>query len=213
MYLKKISAFLLLSLSACAFAEEQTGYKPGQYYFAPGIAYYHFSEKRDLQNTALADLSVGLAITEQLSLEALYGQASTESTPTQQNNNSVRFYTYWMDGVYHFQSAEQTNFHPYVLAGLGITNQDNATSSSSGNSSLVGVNAGAGVEYFVSPSISVYTDVRDIYTLSGGKDDWMLNAGVKFLFGDSAKAAENTEKPIETSGATGFYQLQDSSQK
>ena len=212
----KISVVMLL-LSASAFAadEANTMYKPGEFYVAPGVAYYHFSDKRDLQNTAMANLSAGLVISDQFSLEAFYGQAATNETPSSLDE-STRFYIYSGEGVYHFNPSADAIIHPYMLAGLSVTNQ-NDNNASSGNTTLLGVNAGVGLEYFVNSNISLFTDVRDIYTLSGGKDDWMLNAGIKFLFGGNDKvetASENVaDKPIETSGTTGFYQLQDQSRE
>ncbi len=209
MYLKRSAGFLLLSLSAAAFADNV--YKPGEFYVAPGVAYYHFSEKRDLQNAAMANLSAGFVVSDQFSLEAFYGQAATEETPVS-TEDGTRFHTYWADGVYHFKPSSEATVHPYVLAGLGITNQ-NDDNASSGNTTLLGVNAGAGIEYFVNSNISLFTDVRDIYTLSGGKNDWMLNAGIKFLFGGSAntKTAPALVTPVKTDGTVGFYELQENS--
>lgn len=209
------SCIILLSLSATAFADtsSNTHYNPGEFYFSPGVAYYHFSEKRDLQNTAMANLSAGFVVSNQFSLETFYGQAATDETPASLDKNT-RFYLYSGEGVYHFTSAADEVIHPYMLAGLSVTNQ-NDNNASSGNTTLLGVNAGVGVEYFVNSSISLFSDVRDIYTLSGGKNDYMLNAGIKFLFdgnSDTEKMSENsTDKPIETSGSDGFYQLQDQS--
>ncbi|MBP9726442.1 MAG: outer membrane beta-barrel protein [Gammaproteobacteria bacterium] len=210
MYLKRSVGFLLLSVNSAVFADNV--YKPGEYYVAPGVAYYHFSEKREIQNAAMANVSAGLVVSDQFSLEAFYGQAATEETPVS-TEDATRFHTYWADGVYHFNPSTEAAVHPYVLAGLGITNQ-NDDNASSGNTTLLGVNAGAGVEYFVNSNISLFTDVRDIYTLSGGKNDWMLNAGIKFLFG----AKSNTElvpaplTPVQTDGAVGFYELQENDQ-
>ena len=217
MNLKLNISMILLSLSASAFAVADTdtssnnNYKPGEFYFAPGVAYYHFSDKRDLQNTAMANLSVGFVVSDQFSLEAFYGQAATNETPSDLDE-STRFYIYSGEGVYHFNASADAIIHPYILTGLSITNQaDN--NPSSGNTTLLGVNAGVGIEYFVNPNISLFTDVRDIYTLSGGKDDWMLNAGIKFLFGGNDKIEKPNEavsnQPIETGGTEGFYQLQD----
>ncbi|MES2204696.1 MAG: outer membrane beta-barrel protein [Pseudomonadota bacterium] len=212
MKLRTSIVMLLLSLSASAFADNQanTPYKPGEFYVAPGIAYYHFSDKRDLQNTAMANLSAGLAISDQFSLEAFYGQAATNETPSNLDKDT-RFYIYSGEGVYHFNPDADAIIHPYMLGGLSITNQvDN--NDSAGNTTLLGMSAGLGIEYFVNPNISLFTDARDIYTLSGGKNDWMLNAGIKFLFGGNQKDNEKTpQQPIETGGASGFYQLQDRS--
>ncbi len=211
MYLKRSVGFFLLCLNSAVFPDNV--YKPGEYYVAPGVAYYHFSEKRDIQNAAMANVSAGLVVSDQFSLEAFYGQAATEETPVS-TENGARFHTYWADGVYHFNPGSEAAVHPYVLAGLGITNQ-NDDNASSGNTTLLGVNAGAGIEYFVNSSISLFTDVRDIYTLSGGKNDWMLNAGIKFLFGENgnAKSTPAPVTPVKTDGAVGFYELQDSSRE
>lgn len=209
--------FILLGLSASVFASESSTdhvYQPGDFYFSPGVAYYHFSDKRDLQNTAMANVSAGYVVSDQFSLEVMYGQASTEETPSALNE-STRFYMYSGEGVYHFSSDSEAAVDPYVLTGLTVTNQqDNAENA--GNTTLLGLNGGAGIEYFVNPNISLFVDARDIYTLSGGKNDWMLNAGIKFLFGGKDPIEKNEEKvpdpPIETGGSVGFYQLQDSSQ-
>lgn len=199
----------LLSLNATVFAAG-AAYNPGEFYFSPGVAYYHFSEKRDLQNTAMANLSAGFVVADQWSLEAFYGQAATNETPSN-FDKSTRFYIYSGEAVYHFNAEADAIIHPYLLTGLSITNQEDSDHSA-GNTTLLGMNAGVGVEYFVNPNISLFTDARDIYTLSGGKNDWMLNAGIKFLFGgnDNQKAADTaSEQPIETGGPTGFYQLQE----
>lgn len=204
MYLKRKLGFLLLSLSSSAFAGGV--YQPGEFYFAPGVAYYHFSEKRDLQNAAMANITAGIVLSSQFSLEAFYGQAATDSSPAS-DNDGTRFYSYGLNGVYHFKADDEAGFHPYILAGLNISNQDDDTASSEGNSTLLGVTAGAGIEYFVNPNISLFSDARNIYTLSGGKDDVMLNVGIKFLF--DAKTPEEPVKPVETGGSTGFYELQE----
>lgn len=213
MNLKQSIGFLLMGLSSVAFAAVDTIYKPGEFYVAPGVAYYHFSEKRDLQNTAMANLSAGFVVSDQLSLEAFYGQAATNETPSNLDE-STRFYVYSGEGVYHFNPSADAIIHPYALAGLSVTNQAD-DNSASGNTTLLGVNAGIGIEYFVNSNISLFSDVRDIYTLSGGKDDWMLNAGIKFLF-DGNTAAETSAvtepaAPVETSGTAGFYELQETS--
>jgi len=214
MYLKGCVGFLLLSLSSTIFAEANSVYKPGEFYIAPGVAYYHFSEKRDLQNAAMANLTAGLVVSDQLSLEVFYGQAATDDTATSADKGT-HFYTYSADGVYHFKPSADAVIHPYALAGIVITNQED-NDAASGNTTLLGVNAGVGLEYFVNPNISLFSDVRDIYTLSGGKNDLMLNAGIKFLFGGNPSVEavnEEPANPIETAGTAGFYQLQEPSKE
>ncbi len=199
-----IKSLLLFSFATSVVAESV--YNPGEFYFSPGVAYYNFSDKRALQNSAMADISAGFIVSNQFSLEAFYGQASTEELPSNSDQHA-RFYMYSTNGVYHFNQDAQAIIHPYALAGLSITNQaDNNTVS--GNTTLLGINAGIGVEYFVNPSISLVADARDVYTLSGGQNDWMISGGIKFLFGGNT-ISETSVEPATTDGPTGFYQLQE----
>ena len=209
---KKISQFLFgLTLPGLTVAASDD--QPGQYYIAPGVAYYHFSDARDLRNAAMTDVAAGYAVTPVFSVEAMYGQVATQSTPSA-DEASVRFHAYWLEGIYHLPSPCHACAHPYVLGGIGITNQDNIETNTSGNTTWTGVNAGAGVEYFIDPRIGFFTDVRDIYTLSGGKNDWMLNVGVKFLLGEVAHAQQAMEGDTALAvkkETEGFYELQESS--
>lgn len=211
--MRKISLLIISSfLTLPVFAD--SAYQPGDYYIAPGVAYYHFSDKRDLQNAAMADLTAGYVVNQHFSLEALYGQVVTEPTPNT-DQPDTRFYAYWVDGVYHFQpnAEKQNSFYPYLLGGIGITNQNN-DAMNSGNTILASVNAGAGLEYFINPKISFFTDVRDVYTMSGGKNDWMLNAGIKFVFDGEKTAPATVSAPeaTETTSTSGFYELQETTQ-
>lgn len=200
--------FLCLSMSTGVFADTGVD-QPNQWYVAPGVAYYHFSEKRDLQNTAMADASIGLVVSDQLSLEAFYGQAATEESSSR-SEKSTRFYMYAAEGVYHFQPDAEAVIHPYLLAGISITTQDD-NSTTAGNTTLMGINVGAGIEYFVNPDISLFADTRELYTFSGGKNDWIVNGGIKFFFGGSAhdSASVASTSSVKTDGPTGFYQLQE----
>lgn len=188
----------------------EKNYQNGSYYFAPSIGYYNYSDKRNLDSSSITGLTFGYAQTEDMSLEVYMGRASTDSSDTGGGQN---FYAFWLDGVYHF-SNNLSSFRPYVLAGIGVTNQDD--DQVSGNSTLLSINGGAGLEYFVNSNISFFGDLREIYSPAGGKNDWMANFGIKFLFEASKSDStyisdENNVSSRATSGTQGFYELQDSS--
>lgn len=203
--MRKNNAYVLLSILLAGmnvYADSLSFYHEDQYYIAPGVSYDHFSDKRDLKNAAMASLTAGIVLSDQLSMEAFYGQAAT----TQHSGDEAsRFYMYSASIIYHMQNASSDIYHPYVIMGMAITNQKD--DESIGNTTLLGTTAGIGAEYFVNPSISIFTDVRNVYTFSGGKNDVIVNAGLKFLF-DLPQEKEILLEPVKTDGAAGFYQLQ-----
>lgn len=203
----KTSLFFLSSFVFFQSLMADSLYHRGDYYFSPGVAYYHFSEKRDLQNAAMANLTAGFFVSDQFSLEAFYGQASTEFSETASAENA-RFYDYSLGGVYHFETHSNLIFHPYFSTGFDVMNQ-NDNQANVGNETLMGVHAGLGAHYFVNPHIAFFTELRNIYTLSGGKNDVMLNGGIQFLF-DANVTEEASLPPAVTDGPSGFYQLQES---
>ena len=179
-------AIFLLFFSASALAES---FVP-QYSVAAGVAHYNYADKRHLDNTTMANGTLGYTFSENMAIEFLFGHATS-------------FYTYTSDVVYYFGGAEDS-FRPYALGGIGVTNQEE---NDTGNTTLLGVNAGAGIEYFFSRHISFFSDVRDIYSPTGGNNDWMLNGGIKFSF-DCPAPQVSTPEPVPSDGSQGFYELQ-----
>ncbi len=87
-------------------------------------------------------------------------------------------FLYTADGLYRFKPMSVTQ--PYVLAGVGVLSlKPNANNGvNQGN-----VNAGAGLQVFFKSWGALRAEVKDIYTLSGGKNDILINAGISFLLG------------------------------
>jgi len=204
--MRRNNVYLLLSVlvvSVNVYADSLNFYHPNQYYIAPGVSYDYFSDKRDLKDAAMASLTAGIVLSDQLSMEAFYGQTAT----TQQSGDvASRFYMYSASIIYHMQNTSSDTYHPYVIMGMAVTNQED--DNSVGNTTLLGATAGIGTEYFVNSSISIFTDFRNIYTFSGGKNDAIVNAGLKFLF-DVPQEKEISLEAAKTDGTSGFYQLQE----
>ncbi|MCD8542062.1 MAG: porin family protein [Gammaproteobacteria bacterium] len=204
--MRRNSVYVLLSVflvGVNVYADSPNLYDADQYYIAPGIAYDHFSDKRGLKNGAMANLSAGIVLSDELSIDAFYGQAAS----TQQSGDATtRFYMYSASIIYHMQNTPSDRYHPYIMLGMAVTNQEDHESV--GNTTLLGTTAGIGAEYFVNSSIRIFTDIRNLYTFSGGKNDVIVNAGLKFLF-DVPHEKEISLEPIKTDGVSGFYQLQE----
>ncbi len=95
-------------------------------------------------------------------------------------------FIYTLDGIYRF--AQHGLFEPYVMAGIGVTSLKPAMSNSTVNNA--NINAGIGAQYFISESIALGGDVRDIYTMAGGVNDVAATANLTFLFGGHETVAE-----------------------
>lgn len=182
-----VSAAILGSFTAKAMAEN----REGAVTITPGMGMYLFDSKRRIKNPALYNLGLGYDFTNNWGVEALAGMmdSNTKGTPRRKVNGEL----YLLDGVYHFKT--RSPFEPYVLAGIGMLDLDPngnvTTSTPHGDQANIqaNINGGAGIEYFVHPDIALRTDVRDIYTMTGGKNDYLVNFGVTILLGGQSQAA------------------------
>lgn len=176
---KRIVLLSLLSVIAVTSTIGQAGNRPCAVTFSIGDAYYHFAAKRKIEYTWLPNLAVGYNFDRHLGIEASIGQVNTNTTKANATpKQGVHGYLYMIDGLYHFNPYQ--NLEPYVAAGIGVLSirPNGVDSEKQGN-----INAGLGLQYFVASSIAFRAEARDVYTLTGGKNDYMLNLGMSFLFG------------------------------
>lgn len=182
--------FLLLAiasgLSLLASHGAYAGNRSGAVTITGGAAYDFFAAKRNINNTWVIP-TVGLAYNfdERWAIEGTYGNFNTKqagaalSVPVKGN-------LYTIDGLYRV--GQYGMFEPYVSAGLGVYDINPNGSSASNQANL---NAGLGTQIFFDNSIALRGEVRDLYTMSGGKNDVTLGLGVSFLFGG------NNQKAVE----------------
>jgi hypothetical protein len=176
---------LLIGLSLLTLAGSGTfaaaGNRPGAITFRLADGYVFFAQKRDLDNTTIPTIELGYTFNENWG-----AQIGTSVINTNINNSAIEtgahgFY-YFLDGVYHMNALG--NWQPYALGGVGITSLKVRNNNDPTNQA--NVNLGIGTQYFIADSIALGVDARDVYTLSGGKNDVMLTAGITFLMGGSA---------------------------
>lgn len=176
---------LALTCSSLAAANDRAG----AFSVRLGGGYYFFASKRQMENTGVPNLELGYDFTDNWGIIAGVSVINTRQRPSY-GNEQVHGFFYNVDAIHHWQ--QYGRFEPYALAGIGVVGlKPNAgvDPTNQGN-----VNAGVGAKYFMTDSIAIGADVRDIYTLSGGKNDVMLTAGVTFLFGGEEKKPETTYK-------------------
>ncbi len=170
-----LSAFLMAN-SAVVVA----GNRPGAVSLTLADAYYHFADKRNLDNTGMPNIALAYNFDQKWAVEAAAGLINTNITPPAvPSKESVHGGLYTVNGLYRLQPF-YNYFEPYLTAGVGAIGLDPNGSSSKWQAN---VNAGVGTQFFFDQSIAFRVEARDVYTLSGGKNDYMINAGISFLFG------------------------------
>jgi len=174
---------ILMLASGCAFLASHAvaGNRAGAVTFTPGVGYDFFASKRHLQNTAvLPELALAYNFDEQWGIEGAWGTFGTSYRGGYAADQSVKGNLYTLAGLYHLTQLNYHIIEPYVSAGLGVLYlQPNGTSANN----QANLNAALGTQVFFSDSIAFRGEVRDLYTMSGGANDVMLNFGVSFLMG------------------------------
>lgn len=172
--MKKIA--VMLSLLSLVSGISVAGNHPGAVTLTLADAYYHFSSSRQLDNASMPNVALAYNFDNHWAVEAGVGVINTNQRISGSGEHG---FLYTVDGLYRL--GIHHHFEPYVIAGigvLGIRPQINNNSAHQGN-----VNAGIGTQFFASESIALRAELRDLYTVSGGKNDWMANFGVSFLMG------------------------------
>ena len=144
--------------------------------FTLGGGYEYFSSKRQVENRGVSFGALGYNFTDQWGAEALLGFFRTKSTNASSYHQKVKGALFAIDGLYHFSSFPVVE--PYLLAGVGVTglNPSGNDAHNEGN-----INAGAGLQWFANKVVALRVEARDFYTITGGKNDVMLDAGVMFI--------------------------------
>lgn len=160
-------SLLTLSLSAHA------GIKAEQVTLTLAGGEEFFATKRNLQNTGVNIFAISYQFTQNWGIQGAFGLFTTKYKPSENFDKQVNGRLYFIDGTYHFM-PEKT-FSPYVLAGVGVSD---INSSQFDATYQANVNAGIGVQYFPDEIVSFHIEARDLYTISGGKNDVIVAGGV-----------------------------------
>ena len=171
-----LAGLSVIALCVSSFASADP--RPGAVSIRLADGYVFFAHKRNLENTSTPTIELGYEFNDKWGAKLGTTVINTNTTGYAYNLG-VHGFIYTLDGVYKFTS--HGNFVPYALAGVGVTSINPKVSNDPNNQA--NVNAGIGTHYFIDPSISLNAEAKDLYTLSGGKNDVMLTAGVTFFFG------------------------------
>ena len=133
----------------------------------------------------LPELALGYDFDEHWAIEGMYAAYNTSYHNDGVNgDNSAKGNIYTVAGF--ITLVPYGMFEPYVSAGLGVFYITPAGTSANNQADI---NAAFGTQIFFGNSVALRPEVRDLYTISGGKNDVLLNLGVSFLMGGNAPEA------------------------
>ena len=175
---KKTVCTALLIMTGLASAMTQAGDRAGAFFVRPSIAHYFPASKRHLEGTGAPQLILGYDASERWGMGAGVTVLNT-SQKSDIGGENVHGFLYTFDAIYRLETLK--GFSPWVFAGPMITSLKPPTGSDPINQA--GASAGVGAGYYFSDSIGLSAEARDLYTFSGGKNDFLLTAGLVFLLG------------------------------
>jgi OOP family OmpA-OmpF porin len=221
---ERMKKFLVLSLLALIASLAVTppisaGERAGAISVSPYIGGYTYDGDQQLETRPVYGLRLGYDITDNIGVEGVFNYVDTASTQGYGNRNAI---SYRLDLLYNFQPKEK--LVPYLAIGGGGTNIDKTTfvkSTFSGTANL-----GGGLKYFLTDSIALRADVRQLFIFNGNKGgefiylpiqgadnrpvpyytekdsgglmfNWEYSVGLSFLFGPPEKPAPPVCPPPE----------------
>ena len=154
-------------------------------YIAPSLSYHTFGKNIkaqgvDIDNASGFGISLGYQFEENWAAEfAFHKDGSTEDD----DGNDADSEYFHIDGLYHFDNYEDTNWSPYAVAGVGIRTYD--IDDAGFNNSDGEFNAGVGVKYAFNSNLYFRTDARLSYGIYDDDIGSLWNIGFVYIFGGS----------------------------
>ncbi len=184
-YLMTISLICLtLLFSGSVFAEVQQG----AFTISPMAGGFSSDGDRSLQNLGRTyALWVGYTLTENIAAELGFNYVHTDAD-LWLNAENVYGYQLHGDVLYHFMP--DSDFVPYVVAGVGGMFFDDDNVKPFEIDDTVQLNAGAGIKYFIADWVAARVDGRYYYSFDDSQSDWTILAGLVFQIGGTEKAVE-----------------------
>jgi OOP family OmpA-OmpF porin len=182
--MKKLHSLVLACVGLAtitSYSAAFTGNRPGAVTFTFGAGYDYFAQKRKIENTGVPFVAVGYDFTDRWGIEGMLGGFNTSFKPSADDDRKINGTLLAVDGVYRFDPQclyQQYPVEPFVMAGVGILGLSNNRNEANNEGNI---NAALGVQFFADKVVAFRVEARDFYTIVGGKNDVILDAGVTFL--------------------------------
>ena len=163
---------MLLSATACAGDEVTRNIIE----ISPGIGYYNYDDDRNIEDTAMATVGLGLQFSRRWLMLLHYSALKYDSA-----RPKVVIQKYHVDAHYFFNTEKA--LRPYVVAGFGQLDIEDEDVTSNENM----INAGLGISYKMSPSWFVRTDARVFVDTDNSYQDSAVTLTLVYRLGGGEK--------------------------
>lgn len=170
-------ALLLMSTMTAHANEEATTHIVE---ISPGIGYYNFDSKRNIDDAPMAAVGLGLHLSRRWAVLLQYSASNTTSTVNNASQH-VDMQKYHLD-VHRFFNTEN-RLRPYLVAGFG--QMDLITESSKSNKNMI--NAGLGLAYRMTSSWFVRADARIFSRTNNDYHDNALTLTLGYRFSNGER--------------------------
>lgn len=205
--MKKILAPLMLTVATLLIVvvPVAAGEREGAVSLAPFVGGYTFDGVQHLETAPVYGLRLGYDLTKNWGVEAVGDYLATDGTHSERSVNAL---SYRLDLLYNFMPDGP--LVPYLAVGGGGTtvghgsdfdaSGNNVLGYTGGRNTAATANAGLGLKYFLTDSIALRGDARQL-AIFGQKTlyNWEYTAGLSFLFGGKTAAAPVPPAPVPTS--------------
>lgn len=172
-----IAATLVSAIATPAMAADQD-----TVYLNPFAGYQLFDDKRDLSETDTYGFGIEYRFLPQWAVEASYSRADADRKYT---GGESEFDEFRLDGLYYL-AGQESAWNPYLAVGAGhadFGSGDSLTLSTSGTGhDETRVNAGVGVRYNLSETLSLRGDLREFHGIDDSTFDTMASLGMSVAF-------------------------------
>ncbi len=196
---KKLASLILPIVAVCAMAAPvAAGERQGAISVSPFVGGYTFDGVQHLETSPVYGLRLGYDLTKNLGVEAVGEYLATDGTRSERSVNAL---SYRLDLLYNFMPDGP--LVPYLAVGGGGITAGHGRDGLKikGSTTDATANAGFGVKYFVTDSIALRSDARQLFLFEEHNSvmyNWEYTAGLTFLFGGKTAPAP---APVEAAPA------------
>jgi len=161
------------------------GEREGVFSISPFAGGYTFDGVQHAETAPVYGLRLGYDITKHLGVEYVIDYLSTDGTRMDKSFNAL---SYRMDAIYNFMP--EGRLVPFLaLGGGGITAGHGSGFNTGGSNTDATLNAGGGLKYFLTDSLALRGDARQLFIFDRNTMyNWEYTGGLTFLFGDKKTA-------------------------
>jgi OOP family OmpA-OmpF porin len=191
-----LSALMFVLAAPCFAGERQ-----GAFSVSPFVGGYTFDGVQHLDTAPVYGLRLGYDLTKHWEIEGVVDYLATDA---KQSERSVNGLSYRLDVLYNLMPDGP--LVPYLaIGGGGITfghgshfHGSNNPLQEGGDNTDATANAGFGIKYFLTDSIALRGDARQLFVFENHNSvmyNWEYTAGLTFLFGGNKPAARVVAAP------------------